>query len=166
MLKFAAMIQISKLAVAVAVAAIAIAAVVALSIVLSGTRQQLNSARAQSQAIAAVLAAPDVRTVTGSVTTGGMATVLLSAGKRELVVSTTGLAALPAGKTYELWLITPTAAAYRAGLLPAAVSGRTAPVLASGFAAGDVLGMTVEPAGGTPKPTTAVIMTLKLPIGE
>jgi len=113
-----------------------------------------------------LLAAPDARTVTGTVMTGGTATVVLSAVQHSVVVSTSGLAALPANRVYELWLITPTAAAYRAGLLPAAVSGRTAPVLASGFAAGDVLGMTVEPAGGTPKPTTAVIMTLKLPIGE
>ena len=79
-------------------AAVAIAAVVALSVVLSGTRQQLNSARAQGQAIAAVLAAPDVRTVTGPVSTGGMTTVLVSAGRRELVVSTSGLAALPTAR--------------------------------------------------------------------
>ena len=153
---------------ATATAAIAIAAVVALSIALSGTRQQLNSARAQGQAIAAVLAAPDVRTVTGPVTTGGMATVLLSAGKRELVVSTTGLAVLPAGKTYELWLIGPAstrATAVRpAGLLPAAVAGRTTPVLASGLVAGDKLGMTVEPAGGSDQPTTTPVLLLSLPV--
>ena len=107
---------------AMATAAIAIAAVVVLSIVLSGARQQLNSARAQGQAIAAVLAAPDVRTVTGPVTTGGVTTVVLSPGRRELVVSTSGLAALPAGKVYELWLIGPSStratAVRRAGLLP------------------------------------------------
>ena len=88
----------------------AIAAVVVLSMTLSGTRQQLNSARAQSQAIAAVLAAPDVQTVSGKVTTGGVATVLLSVDKRELVVSTSGLAPLPAGRVYELWLAGPTPA--------------------------------------------------------
>jgi anti-sigma-K factor RskA len=148
-------------------AAVAIAAVVALSVALSGTRQQLNSARAQGQAIAAVLAAPDVRTVTGPVTTGGMATVLLSAGKRELVVSTSGLAVLPAGKTYELWLIGPSStqktAVRPAGLLPPAVAALTPPVLASGLVAGDKLGMTVEPAGGSVQPTTTPILLLSLP---
>jgi hypothetical protein len=148
-------------------AAIAIAAVVALSIVLSGTRQQLNSARAQGQAIAAVLSAPDIRTVTGPVTTGGMATVVLSAGKRELVVSTSGLAALPAGKVYELWLIGPyatqQAAVRRGGLLPPAAAGLTAPVLASALVAGDKLGMTVEPAGGTNQPASTPILLLSLP---
>jgi Anti-sigma-K factor rskA, C-terminal/Anti-sigma-K factor RskA, N-terminal domain len=152
---------------ATATAAVAIAAVVVLSIVLSGTVQQLNSARAQGQAIAAVLAAPDVATVTGPVATGGVATVLVSAGKRELVVTASGLAALPAGKVYELWLIGPYAtqptAIRRAGLMPAATAGVTAPVLASGLVAGDKLGMTVEPAGGTNQPTTTPILLLSLP---
>jgi anti-sigma-K factor RskA len=153
---------------ATATAAVAIAAVVALSVALSGTTQQLNSARAQGQAIAAVLAAPDVRTVTGPVSTGGTTTVLVSAGKRELVVSTSGLAALPTGKTYQLWLIGPSstqATAVRpAGLLPPAVSGlATPPVLASGLVAGDKLGMTVEPAGGSNQPTTTPILLLSLP---
>jgi anti-sigma-K factor RskA len=148
-------------------AAIAIAAVAALSIALSGSNQQLNSARARGQAIAAVLAAPDVRTVTGPVTTGGMATVLLSAGKHELIVSTSGLAALPAGKAYQLWLIGPSStsetAVRSAGLLPPAVAGLTTPVLASGLVAGDKLGMTVEPAGGTDQPTSTPVLLLSLP---
>jgi anti-sigma-K factor RskA len=154
---------------ATAAAAIAIAAVVALSIALSGAEQQLSSARAQSQAIAAVLGAPDVRTATGPVTTGGMATVVLSAAKRELVVATSGLAALPAGKVYELWLIGPSAtqktAVRPAGLLPPALAGLTTPVLASGLVAGDKLAMTVEPAGGTDAPTTTPILLLSLPAG-
>jgi anti-sigma factor RsiW len=147
-------------------AAGAIAAVVVLSVVLSGTRQQLNSERTQSQAIAAVLAAPDVTTATGQVTSGGAVTVLLSADKRELVVSTRGLAAVPAGKTYELWLIGPSStqktAIRRAGLLPPAVAGLTTPALASGLVSGDELGMTVEPAGGTNQPTTTPILLLSL----
>jgi anti-sigma-K factor RskA len=91
----------------------------------------------------------------------------VSAGQRRLVVSTSGLAALPAGKVYELWLIGPSAtqatAVRRAGLLPPAAAGRTAPVLASGLVSGDKLGMTVEPAGGTNQPTTTPILLLSLP---
>jgi anti-sigma-K factor RskA len=146
-----------------AAAVIAVIVAVVLGITLSDTQQQLNTQRAQSAAIAAVLAAPDARTATGTVKTGGTTTVVASALEREVVVATSGLAPLPSGKVYELWLISPSpAVAHRAGLLPAAVSGRTAPVLASGFASGDLLGMTVEPAGGTNQPTTPVIMALKL----
>ncbi|TVZ00360.1 hypothetical protein EAS64_37625 [Trebonia kvetii] len=152
---------------ATATAAIAIAAVVALSVALSSATQQLNSARAQGQAIAAVLAAPDVTTVTGPVSGGGVTTVVLSAGRRELVVSTSGLAALSGGKVYELWLIGPSTAQAtairRAGLLPGAEAGLTAPVLASGLVAGDKLGITVEPAGGSNQPTTTPILLLSLP---
>jgi hypothetical protein len=155
-------IWLPRLATVTAVAAVVVAVV--LGITLSDTQQQLNSAQAQSQGIAAVLAAPDVQVVTGSVTTGGVTTAVVSASRHELVVSTSGLAALPAGKVYELWLIGPPAIR-RAGLLPVAVSGKTTPVLASGLAAGDVLGMTVEPAGGTSKPTTTPILELKLPAG-
>jgi anti-sigma-K factor RskA len=142
--------------------------VVVLSIVLASARQQLDSARAQSQAIAAVLAAPDVQAVRGPVTTGGVTTVVLSADRQELVVTTSGLAALPAGKTYELWLIGPSPAkpsAIRpAGLLPAAVAGRTPPVLAAGLVTGDKLGLTVEPAGGSSQPTTTPVLLLSLPV--
>lgn len=145
-------------------AVVAVAAAVVLGITLSNTEQQLSTERSHSAAIAAVLAAPDARTVSGTVKTGGTTTVTLSAIRHEVVVSTSGLDSLPSGKVYELWLIR-AAAAHRAGLLPAAVSGRTAPVLASGFVPGDVLGLTVEPAGGTSQPTSAVILELKLPAG-
>jgi hypothetical protein len=151
-------------AVATVTAVAAVVAAVVLGITLSGTEQQLNTQRAQSTAIAAVLAAPDARTATGTVATGGTTTVVLSATRHEIVVSTSGLAVLPSAKVYELWLISRTVT-HRAGLLPAAVSGRTAPVLASGLAPGDVLGMTVEPAGGTSQPTTTPILELKLPAG-
>jgi anti-sigma-K factor RskA len=153
---------------AMATAAAAVAAVVVLSIALSGTVQQLHSAQAQGRAIAAVLAAPDARTVTGKVATGGVTTVLLSVDRRELVVASTGLAALPTGRAYQLWLIGPTPAGKKtvirsAGLLPPAAAGRTAPVVASGLAAGDKLGLTVEPAGGSKQPTTTPILLLTLP---
>ena len=159
-------VWLPRLAMVTAVAAIA--AVVVLSIALSDARQQLASARAHSQAIAAVLAEPGILTVTGPVTTGGTTTVVLSADKRELVISTSGLAALPAGKAYQLWLIGPSStqqtAIRSAGLLPPAVGGFTYPVTASGLVAGDKLGLTVEPAGGTNQPTTTPILLLNLPV--
>jgi anti-sigma-K factor RskA len=36
------------------------------------------------------------------------------------------------------------------------------PVLASGLKTGDRLGLTVEPAGGSPRPTSAMILVLAL----
>ena len=61
---------------------------------------------------------------------------------------------------YQLWLIGKTIVS--AGLLPAATSGQTKPVLATGVAKGDALGLTVEPAPGTTQPTTKVLLALPL----
>jgi anti-sigma factor RsiW len=127
------------------------------------TEQELNQVRAQNQAIALVLSAPQAKLLTHATTKGGVATVVLAADRHQMVVTTKGLPALPAGKVYQLWLISP-AKTISAGLLPAATSGQTGPVLASGVVEGDTLGLTVEPAPGTTRPTTTSILTLPLPV--
>ena len=127
------------------------------------TQQELNQARAQNQAIALLLAEPRAQLLSHTVTSGGVATVVLAADRHELAVVTSGLPALPAGKVYQLWLIGK-AKTVSAGLLPPARSGRTAPVLASGVVKGDTLGLTVEPAPGSPQPTTTPILALPLPV--
>ena len=148
-----------RLAAAVAVVAVAVAVV--LGAVGLRTRHELDSARAQNEAIAAVLAAPDARIMTRATTDGGTATVVASRVEGKLVFTTAGLPRLPASKVYELWLMGPPQTR-PAGLLPASASGRTAPVLASGLAAGDSVGVTVEPAGGTSRPTTSPIVVMSL----
>jgi hypothetical protein len=50
-----------------------------------------------------------------------------------------------------------------AGLLSAPAAGRTAPLLADRLVAGDQIGVTVEPAGGTSRPTTTPILLMSLP---
>ena len=127
------------------------------------TEQELNQVRAQNQAIALVLSAPQVKLLTHATTEGGVATVVLAADRHELVVTTNGLPALPAGQVYQLWLIG-TTKTVSAGLLPSARSGQTGPVLASGVVQGDRLGLTIEPAPGTTKPTTTPILALPLPV--
>jgi len=127
------------------------------------TQAELNRVRAQNQEIAGVLTAPDARLLASRTTAGGAAVVVLAPSRRQLVVTTAGLPALPAGQVYQLWLIGPVKIV-SAGLLPAAEAGRTSPVLASGIVAGDKLGLTVEPAPGTAQPTTTPILALALPV--
>ena len=127
------------------------------------TQQQLNQAQAENKAISLLLSSPQVTLLRHSTTKGGVATVVLAAARHQLVVVTNGLPALPAGKVYQLWLIGKTKIV-SAGLLPAATSGRTAPVLASGVVKGDTLGLTVEPAPGSAQPTTTPILALPLPV--
>ena len=127
------------------------------------TQQQLNQVQAENKAISLLLSSPQVTLLSRSTTKGGVATVVLAAARHQLVVVTNGLPALPAGKVYQLWLIGKTKIV-SAGLLPAATSGRTAPVLASGVVKGDTLGLTVEPAPGSAQPTTKPILALPLPV--
>jgi Anti-sigma-K factor rskA len=145
-----------------AVAAVLLAVAAALGAVALHTRGELDTARAQNQAIAAVLAAPDARIVTEATADGGHATVVVSRAEQEAVFTTAGLPRLPASKVYELWLMGPPRIR-RAALLPAPSAGRTAPVLASGLIDGDKIGVTIEPAGGTSRPTTAPILLMSLP---
>jgi anti-sigma-K factor RskA len=124
---------------------------------------ELNQARAHDQALAAILGAPHVTLLSQRTTKGGVAVVVLDAAKRQLIVATSGLPALPPGQVYQLWLIGPVRIV-SAGLLPAATSGVTSPVVATGIVKGDKLGLTVEPAPGTAQPTTTPILALPLPV--
>ena len=144
-----------------AVAAAAVAAAVALGVVQSSTQQRLDQAQAESRSVAAVLAAPDAHLAVHRTTAGGVATVVASPSRHAMIISTAGLPALSGGKVYELWFVSG-GTARRAGLLPAPASGRTAPLLASGLAAGDAVALTVEPAGGTSQPTTKPIVVVAL----
>jgi hypothetical protein len=48
-------------------------------------------------------------------------------------------------------------------MLPAPRHGMTAPVVVTGLAAGDRLGVTVEPAAGAHRPTAAPVLMFDLP---
>jgi anti-sigma-K factor RskA len=95
------------------------------------------------------------------VTTGGTATIVMSARQRALVFAAAGLRALPSSQCYELWLMGP-GGDRPAGMLPDAQQGMTGPVIASGLTAGDHLGLTIEPAGGARHPNTTMILVIAL----
>ena len=120
---------------------------------------ELSQAKEHDQALAQILGAPHVTLLSQRTTKGGVAVVVLDAATRKLVVATSGLPALPAGKVYQLWLIGPVKIV-SAGLLPTAQAGVTTPVVATGIVKGDKLGLTVEPARGSKQPTTTPILAL------
>lgn len=152
--------RVPRLAGVIAVAALAAVAVV-LGFTQAATQGRLDRAQAQEQAIVAVLNAPDARIVSHQSSVGGTATVVYSHAIHTMIFTTAGLPPLAASKVYELWVLTPNAAR-PAGLLPAPSNGRTAALLASGLASGDKAAVTVEPAGGTSKPTTSPIVAIQL----
>jgi anti-sigma-K factor RskA len=111
--------------------------------------------------IATVLTAPDAAIISAPVRTGGTATVVMSSRAHLLVFAAAGLRALPASECYELWLMRQ-GQDRMAGLLPMPRHGMTGPVLAAGLHPGDRLGLTVEPAGGSVRPTSAMIFVVAL----
>jgi anti-sigma-K factor RskA len=143
-------------------AAAAVAVAIVLGVTQAVTQRELGHVRAQTQAVEAVLSAPDARLLTRGTSDGGRATVVVSQSRHALVLTTSGLPVLPAAKVYEVWFMAP-GRTQAAGLLSSPTGGRTAPLLAGGLAAGDRIGVTVEPAGGTARPTTRPILVMSLP---
>jgi anti-sigma-K factor RskA len=148
------------LALALAAAAAAIFAGV-LGLTAQSARHQLSQDQQRGRTIAAVLTAPDTTRISAHVTGGGTATVVMSRHERALVFAAAGLHPLPASRCYELWLMGP-GGDRPAGMLPDSWHGMTGPVEASGLTASDRLGLSVEPAGGSPHPTSAMIMEVAL----
>jgi anti-sigma-K factor RskA len=147
-----------RLAVPAAAACLAIAIV--LGVLLGISRHQLSTQTAQQRAIAAVLTAPDARLVKEPTSLGGVASIVVAADLHKFIFTSNGLPALANARVYQLWVMGPGGTAVSAGLLSRTVNGQTAPVLAAGLAPGDRVGVTVEPAGGTTKPTTNPIVVI------
>jgi anti-sigma-K factor RskA len=136
---------------AVLAAAASMAAAVALGITQLTAQHQLDQARATS--IARVVTAPDAHVETARTSAGGSVTVVTSAALREAVVSTSGMASLPSSRVYQVWVMSPSGAR-SAGLM------HGSSLLASAVRPGDRIGITVEPAGGTARPTTTPVAVL------
>lgn len=119
---------------------------------LDQTRQ---AAQARVQAISAVLTAPDVR-----LSMGHGATAALSRELDSIIVLARDMPAPPRDHVYQAWLIGP-GGPRSAGLLQ--VGPDAAPVLTGGTAGATQLGITVEPMGGSPRPTTSAVALLTLP---
>jgi anti-sigma-K factor RskA len=136
---------------AVLAAAASVAAAVALGITQLSAQHQLNQARAT--AIARVVTAPDAHVETARTSAGGSVTVVASVALHEAVVSASGMASLPSSRVYQVWVLSPTGAR-SAGLM------HGSSLLASAVRPGDRIGITVEPAGGTARPTTTPVAVL------
>ena len=134
--------------VAVLAAAAGVAVAAGLGITQLSAQHQLDQARAT--AIARVVTAPDARVDTAPTSAGGSVTVVTSAALHESVVSASGMASLPSGRVYQVWVMS-RSGARSAGLI------HGGSLLASAVRPGDRIGITVEPAGGTAQPTTTPV---------
>ena len=147
---------------AVAAAGVCILIALGLGALTISTQHRLGIEEAHNREIAAVMNAPDADIMTVRARTHGSATVVMSHAAHALVLTTVRLPALPTTEVYQVWLMGP----HRdrsAGVLPTPHQGMTAPMVVSGLANGDRLGLTVEAAGGAKHPDSPPVLMLDLP---
>ncbi|MFD4943260.1 anti-sigma factor domain-containing protein [Streptomyces sp. NPDC058239] len=124
-------------------------------------RQEVRAAQQQNEQLARVLAAPDAKTSSGTMKGGAKGTVVVSRSENRAVFMASGMWQPPSGWVYQLWFddhgtmrsagLTNTPAASDAVLLDGPVDG------ASG------IGITMEPAGGSARPTSAPLALMNFP---
>ncbi|GGZ56376.1 hypothetical protein GCM10010387_57980 [Streptomyces inusitatus] len=121
-------------------------------------QDRARAASVRLDRLAEVLGAPDARTHRASLPGGAGGTVVVSRERDGAVFAADGMARPPAGKVYQLWY--DDAGTMRpAGLLDPERS--TEAVLMAGPVDGAKgMGVTVEPAGGSPRPTSAPLMAI------
>ena len=103
-------------------------------------------------ALEQITTAPDAQSATSTMPDGAVVTAHWSASTGQSVLVTEGMPALPGDQTYELWFVrddTPIAA----GIFSTDAAGKATAVLQGEFHSGDVIAVTVEPAGGSPDGT-------------
>ncbi|WP_351223991.1 anti-sigma factor [Streptomyces sp. NPDC002133] len=126
-------------------------------------RTVAQQAQRQAESLAQVLTAPDVRTSTTALGDGGATgTVAVSRERDRAVFLASGLPRPGAGKVYQLWFADG-GTMRPAGLLDS--SGAAEALLMDGpVGRATGMGVTVEPAGGSPAPTSEPLALLNFPV--
>ncbi|MHA4853531.1 anti-sigma factor [Rhodococcus sp. MSC1_016] len=110
---------------------------------------------------AQILAADDVRTAVAPIAGGGSATVVFSKDVDAGVLVMNDVAPPAPGSVYQMWLLGPSHEPVSAGIMDAdAVSPSTTAVV-TGIDESTALAFSVEPPGGSPRPTT-IFATINL----
>lgn len=125
---------------------------------IQALQSQQAAAQEQQDSMLAIMASPDAKIATTALSDGGSVTVASSSKANKAAVMVNDLPALPADKTYELWFIS------AAGAVPAGLMSHDDPsvpgmqILAGSMGGATHVGITVEPAGGSPAPTTTPLL--------
>lgn len=142
-------------------AAVVAVLVVGLGTVIVNLYDRIDELETASSQVTEVLSAPDADTITVEGEAGSSARVVVSASRGEAVFLADGMDQVSAEQTYELWLIDD-AGAEPAGLFDVDEQGRATQVLTGDLESAAAIGVTVEPAGGSPQPTSDPVMVIEL----
>ena len=110
----------------------------------------------RAERIVAVATDPDAVRVVVPIAGGGTGTLLTADGRT--VLRTTPLPELPDDRVYQLWVLDPQQGPQSAGVLG---GGGRLEALVVGVGAGDGMGLTAEPAGGSAAPTGDLLLMVE-----
>ena len=123
---------------------------------------QLAQMQARYAPVAQLAAAPDARGGSGPGVRGGTAFVLVSHELNKAVLLVSGLPTPDGGRTYQVWLIGH-GHPRSVGLIGSGASAPAAPLQFDHLTGAAKIGLTIEPAGGSPQPTTTPVVLFDLP---
>lgn len=110
--------------------------------------------------LAQLAEASDSRSATVEASDGGEVTLVWSAERGRSAIRAAGLPDVGDDRTYELWYLDDTGAAAAAGTFDVHGDANAWRLLEGSFEPGVVVGITVEPAGGSEQPTTEPIAVI------
>jgi anti-sigma-K factor RskA len=108
-----------------------------------------------------VFAAPDVRTVSGPIPTGGTATLVFSRERNAGVLVMNNVTPPKQGSVYQMWLVGADGP-HSAGTMDAKTVAPSTTAVLPDLGNSDALAFTVEPGSGSTRPTTPVFAELPL----
>ena len=120
-----------------------------------------RASNARVSVVRSLLAAPDVRATTTAMKQGE-GTLIYSRRQRQLVLIARGMPVLPRDKTYQLWMIAQTGEPVSAGVFGPDEAGNVEVPATGNLDGVDRMGVSVEPAGGSARPTAATVQVLRL----
>ncbi|MDL5206496.1 anti-sigma factor [Streptomyces sp. ALI-76-A] len=123
--------------------------------------EQARRTEQRAGSLATVLAAPDAKTRTTRFADGATATVIVSRSLNQAAFVTAGLAEPPAGKVYELWF--DDGGAMRPAGFVNPTRAATAVLMRGGIGSASGMGLTLEPTGGSPQPTSSPLVLMPFP---
>lgn len=142
-------------------AAIVAVLVVGVSLLVANLNQRIDELETATSDMAEMLAAPDAQSLAAEGPDGSFARVVLSASRGEAMFLADGMDPAPHEHTYELWVIDDEGA-HSAGLFDVDETGRVTQLMSGDMERAAAIGVTVEPEGGSPQPTTEPVMLIEI----
>jgi anti-sigma-K factor RskA len=139
-------------------AAVLMGAAAAAVIAIGGTVVAMNLI-AEPSPVDQIVAAADYESVSHEMDGGATVVAIWSASLEQSAITVHDMDAPPADHTYQLWYIDEAGHAASAGTFDADHNPQTV-VLAGEMDAGDSIGITIEPTGGSSEPTTNPILVI------